>query len=130
MGAFGKGAGRCGCYKQVTLPNEPLTGHQLMMAAQVKAIVLSEIGDQWHRTNLHRVSRRESLVEPEYLKFIDVTTEQPFHAWLVLRDCPGNGYGIIYDECSATFGLVQFADGHEPCLIGLYGDFFTTLEAM
>ena len=76
-----------------------------MMAAEVKAIVLLEIGDQWHRTNLHHVSLRECLVEPEFLKFIDVTTEQPFHAWLVLRCSPGNGYGIVYDECSARFGL-------------------------
>ena len=102
-----------------------------MMAAQVKTIVLSKIGDQWHRTNLHHVNLRECLVEPEYVKFIDVSTEQPVHAWLVLRECPfGNAYGILYDECSASFGLAQFAEGYEPCLIGLYGDFFAALEAM
>ena len=102
-----------------------------MIAAEVKAIVLSEIGDQWNRTNLHHIRLRECLVEPEYVKFIDVSTEQPLHAWLVLRECPsGNGYGIVYDESARSFGLVQFADGYEPCLIGLYGDFFTTLGAM
>jgi hypothetical protein len=101
-----------------------------MMATQVKAIVLSEIGDQWHRTNRPHVSLLECLVEPEYLKFIDVRTERPFHAWLVLRCSPGNGYGIVYDECSANFGFAQFADGYEPCLIGLYGNFFTTLDAI
>ena|SRR5690242_11084356 len=69
-------------------------------------------------------SLRECLVEPEYLKFINVTTEQPFHVWLVLREFPGNGYGIVYEECSASFGFAQFADGYEPCFIGLYGDFF------
>jgi hypothetical protein len=102
-----------------------------MTSAEVKAVVLSEIGDQWQRTNLHHVSLRECLVEPEYVKFIDVRTEQPLHAWLFLRECPpDNAYGIVYDEYSGSFGLAQFADAYEPCLIGLYGDFFTTLEAM
>jgi hypothetical protein len=102
-----------------------------MTAAEVKALVLSEIGDQWRRTNLHHVSLRECLLHPERLTLIDVRTEQPLQAWLVLRACPsGNGYGIVYDELSGTFGLAQFANGYEPCLLGFYGDFFTTLEAM
>lgn len=102
-----------------------------MTAAEVKAVVLSEIGDQWQHTNLHHVSLRECLIEPERVTFVDVRTEKPFEAWLVLREFPsGNGYAVVYDECSGSFGLAQFADDYEPCLIGLYGNFFTTLEAM
>lgn len=102
-----------------------------MTAAEIKAVVLSEIGDQWQRTNLHHVNLRECLVDPEPLSLIDMRTEQPLQAWLVLRECPaGNGYGIVYDEASGTFGLAQFAEGYDPCLLGFYGGFFTTLEAM
>ena len=102
-----------------------------MIAAEVKAIVVAEIGDQWKRTNLHHVSLRECLIEPERITFVDVCNEKPFEAWLVLRESPsGNGYAIIYDEHSKSFGLAQFADGYEPCLIGFYGNFFTTFDAM
>jgi hypothetical protein len=77
------------------------------------------------------VSLRECLVPPEFIRFVDVRTELPFDAWLILRECPsGNGYAVVYDECSGNFSLAQFADGYDPCLIGLYGDCFTTLEAM
>jgi len=37
---------------------------------------------------------------------------------------------VGYDEKSKTFGLLQFAKGFAPCLIGLYGGFFETLDAM
>ncbi len=65
------------------------------------------------------------------MSFIDLH-EKTTNAWLVLLEDPECrlGYGIVYDETANEFGLVQFAVGYEPCLLGLYGDFFSTFEAM
>ena len=66
------------------------------------------------------------------MTFLDASDEKPVDAWLVLHEDPKKefGYAVVYDERSGEFGLAQFAEGYEPCLIGIYGDFFTTLEAM
>jgi hypothetical protein len=40
------------------------------------------------------------------------------------------GYGVVYDGKTAQFGLMQYAEGYSPCLLGLYGGFWETPEAM
>jgi len=93
----------------------------------------AQIGGAWGRSNLHNVNLRECLVEPPRLMtFLDVSDEKPVDAWLVLHVDPKQqlAWAVVYDERSGHFGLAQFAKGYEPCLIGIYGDFFKTLEAM
>jgi hypothetical protein len=103
-----------------------------MNQLEVRSLVLAEIGDQWNRTNLHGVNLRKCLVDPMLMKFTDPRGESSLDGWLVLREHPekNSGYAVVYDEAAGKFGLAQFAEGYEPCLFGLYGDFFTTLDAM
>ena len=103
-----------------------------MLKADISSIVLAQIGEQWHRANLHGVNLKACLVEPELIEFTTVRDEKLTKAWLVLCEHPNkqNGYAVVFDEATGTFGLAQFAEGYDPCLLGLYGDFFSTLEAM
>jgi hypothetical protein len=103
-----------------------------MTAEEVRARVEREIGNQWNRTNLHHVDLRSSLVHPKQLSFVWVDGSRSQNLWLVLREHLGTelGYAVVYDEEGDKFGLAQFADGYEPCCLGIYGDFFTALEAM
>ena len=63
---------------------------------------------------------------------VDVEGENEVDVWLVLVENPEErlGYGVAYDEKAGKFGLMQFAEGYSPCLLGLYGGFWETLEAM
>ena len=103
-----------------------------MTKDDVQKIVLAEIGDQWERSNLHRVDLRRCLVTPEEVAAINVGDEKEMTVWLVLLECPDTrlGYAIAYEEKSHKFGLVQLAKDYQPCLIGFYGGFFDTLEGM
>lgn len=104
-----------------------------MTNAEVRELVHAQIAGRWDRSNLHNVSLRECLIEPPRLvTFSDAATDKPVNAWLVLHADPKQqlGYAVVYDERSGKFGLAQFAEGYAPCLIGIYGDFFTALEAM
>jgi hypothetical protein len=104
-----------------------------MTAAEVRDLVHAQVAGQWNRTNHHKVSLRECLLEPPRLvSMVEVTTESDVEVWLVLLENPkaSLGYAVVYDERSGQFGLAQFTAGYEPCLIGIYGDFFDALEAM
>lgn len=104
-----------------------------MTAEQVEHLVHQQIGGQWNRSNLHHVILRECLVQPpRQMTFVDVASGKPVEAWLVLHTDPKQrlGYAVVYDELAGRFGLAQFAEGYEPCLIDLHGDLFTALEAM
>lgn len=103
-----------------------------MTSDQVHNIVLTEIGDRWAGTNLHGVDLRRCLIQPEQILAVDVVDEKDISVWLVLLENPEArlGYGIAYDEKSGKFGLVQFAKGYAPCLLGLYGGFWDALKAM
>jgi hypothetical protein len=97
----------------------------------ITEIIITEINGKWGRSNLHNVNIRDSLITPEKIKSID-TEDKEVEVWLVLLENPQArlGYGIAYDETSGEFGLLQFAEGYEPFLIGLYGTFFDALDAM
>lgn len=103
-----------------------------MTAAEVSALVESERNGQWDRSNLHGIVLRECVVSPQMIAFRDVSNEKNVCAWVVLHECPpsGPGYAVVYEESSGKIGLAQFTQDYQPCMIGLYGDFFSTLEAM
>jgi hypothetical protein len=84
-----------------------------MTSKQVWAIVQSEIGDQWDRSNLHGVQLRRCLITPEKVHGVDVEGENEVDVWLVLIENPEDylGYGVAYDEKAGKFGLMQFAEG-------------------
>ena len=93
----------------------------------------AEIGSDWSRTNLHSVDLRTALLgEPKIITVLDAAGEKAIQVWLVLEECPGTnaGYGVVYSEQDAAYGLIQFAEGYEPCLFGIYGSFINTFDAM
>jgi len=103
-----------------------------MTSDQVRQLVEAAIGDQWQRSNLHRVDLRTCLIAPRKLTFVTAKDEREVEAWLVLLENPKGtlGFGVAYDEQTRRFGLIQLAKGYEPCLLGLYGGFFDALDAM
>jgi hypothetical protein len=104
-----------------------------MTPAQVKAKILTEIGDRWDFKNAHGVDLRTCLVEPELRDYYDHNqVEPPEKLWLVLEEDPTHhrGYSIIYDEGEDMFGLAIRTQTHKALCIGLYGSFMETLEAM
>jgi len=101
-----------------------------MTGEQIRARVERAINGQWDRTNLHHVDLKRALVPPERLNFVWADGSDAPGLWLVLREGPGPGYAVVYDEESDQFGLAQLADGYAPCCFGLYGDFFAAFDAM
>jgi hypothetical protein len=111
-----------------------------MTASDVQSFVLAEIGEDWSRTNAHRVDLRSCLVEPRRMQIICRTvrdgqvTQETHEMWLVLEERPKtkDGYKIVFDESRKTFGLASpgFPTDAHPCLDGYYGDFWATLEGM
>ena len=103
-----------------------------MTPEEVSSQVQTQIGADWDRTNAHGVDLRRCLVKPQKLTLISAIDDKPAEAWVVLRENPhgGDGYAVVFDEISGEFGLAQFAEGYEPCLLGWYGNFFEALDAM
>ena len=104
-----------------------------MNASELRKRIEDEIGDNWSRTNLHNVDLRTALLsEPRKITVIDAGGQKTIPVWLVLEECPGmnGGYAVVYSEEDAAYGLVQFAEGYEPCPFGIYGSFIATFVAM
>ena len=103
-----------------------------MTEIEIQKMVAATIGDQWDRSNLHGVDLRRCLVPPKQVTAINAGDETETPVWLVLLEAPDTrlGYAVAYHEESKQFGLVQLTKEYAPCLIGLYGGFFNTLEAM
>ena len=121
-------AGRRSLAQGVRRPQIPTE----LTSDQVRQLVEAAIGDQWQRSNLHRVDLRTCLIAPRKLTFVTAKDEREVEAWLVLLENPKGtlGYGVAYDEQTQRFGLVQLAKGYEPCVLGLYGGFYDALDAM
>ena len=105
-----------------------------MTAEEVRQQVVTAIGDDWAVTNWHGVDLRRCLLDvPRTIQMTDVsgTTDQ-LHGWLVLEEHPDThlGYGVVYVESEGQYGLVQFVQTYDPCLMGIYGDFHEALAAM
>jgi hypothetical protein len=104
-------------------------------AAEVQALVLEEIGDDWSLSNAHGVDLRKCLVPPRKVRckntFPELRGGKPFDVWIVLEETPGSpdGYLIIFDEGRQAFGLADWYEGR-PSLCGFYGSFRATLIGM
>jgi hypothetical protein len=107
-----------------------------MTSAEVRAVVEAEVGGDWSRSNWHGVDLRRSLVEPRKVAcrntFPKLNGGKPLPLWIVLEETPGkkDGYLIVFDERQRMFGLAVWGDGDVPVLVGFYGSFLNTLEAM
>ena len=104
-----------------------------MNAIDLRKRIEAEIGNDWSRTNLHNVDLRTALLsKPREITVVDAAGEKAIQVWLVLEECPGTnaGYGVVYSEEDEAYGLVQFSEGYEPCLLGVYGSFTDTFGAM
>ena len=109
-----------------------------MTASEVTALVEQEIDGQWAETNLHGVDLRASLLPPIRTRFISrsvhdgVVREALVDAWLVLEERPDtrDGYKIGYDDQTDEFGIASpgFAHDPHPCIVGWYGEFWTTFK--
>ena len=103
-----------------------------MDAAQVQALVRSQVGDGWNRADWpHGVDLDRCIVDPP--------VRMPFHAawdpaasldlWLVLEEDSGDGYCIAFDEVEEVFGIGTRIEAG-MLLLGFYGSFVETLEAL
>ena len=104
-----------------------------MNASELRKRIEDEIEENWSRTNLHNIDLQTALLsEPREITVIDALGQKKIPVWLVLEECPGAnaGYAVVYSEDDAAYGLVQFGEGYEPCLLGIYGSFITTFDAM
>ena len=125
-------AGRCLSSLREPHESDAVTGSSPMTSKQVHALVVAQIGDQWDHTNLHGVDLRRCILWPESITAMDVRGASECEVWLVLLEIPQTrlGYGIVYDEKTRQFGLVQFTENYVPFMIGLYGGFLDAFEAM
>jgi hypothetical protein len=108
-----------------------------MTSDDVSKRIEAEIGGRWSDSNLHGIDLRQCLVRPTLTKVIHQRVrdgrihEELVEVWLVLEEKPieRNGYKIVFDEDSLSFGLAWSSAPH-PLLFGLYGDFITTMKAI
>jgi hypothetical protein len=106
-----------------------------MTSAEVRALVEAEIGGDWSRSNDHGLSLRRCLVPPRMITCRNTlpasNSSKPPELWIVLEESPSekNGYLIVFDDQQRDFGLALW-DGDTPVLLGFYGNFLDTLEAM
>jgi hypothetical protein len=116
-----------------------------MTADEVRKKVEAEIAGNWDLSNHHGVDLRRCLVRPPVLadyqeqvplayktdaqgrKVVSLWGERPRKLWLVLEEHPDtkNGYDIVYREKTDMFGLAL-----SKGVVGYYGNFLQTLEAM
>ena len=106
-----------------------------MIAAEVRAIIESEIGNDWSQTNSHGVDLRRCLVPPRLVAcrntFPKLDGGKPLQLWIVLEETPAmqGGYLIVFDETRLVFGLADW-DGDTPVFLGFHGTFLNTLRGM
>ncbi len=104
-----------------------------MTAADVKAKIYAEIGDQWNTPHAHGIDLKVCLVEPELRKYRGVREREiPEKLWFVLQEVRNGvkGYAMIYSESMDQYGLAVTDKKDGPIVIGFYGSFMETLEAM
>src|SRR5213592_4861674 len=82
-----------------------------MTSDQVRQLVEAAIGDQWHRSNPHRVNLRTCVIEPRKLTFVTAKDEREVEAWLVLLE---GAFGILEkDEPCFDLPLILRGDERE-----------------
>jgi hypothetical protein len=113
---------------------------QALDEEQVRALVEFQIGDARDATNLHRVDLRTALVPPRRITVIerlvrdDEFDDRLTEVWLVLVEGSEteDGYRIVTALDGSSFGLACAGLTHDEhlVLVGWYGDFMETFEAM
>ena len=104
-----------------------------MDAAEISRLVEREIDGNWSRSNAHGVDLRRCLVTPTKGIYEDCSGSGTIELWAVLEEVPEDqsGYKIVFDERTGSFGLAtRNFPGRPDGLIGFYGSFLETLEAM
>jgi hypothetical protein len=101
-----------------------------MTPEEVQAIVETEIAGDWNRSNPHGVDLNRCLIMPVLGQFVGPPGLSQL--WVVLEEYPDfdSGYKVVFDETSQMFGLACCGVSGENVLIGLYGSFLNTLDAM
>ncbi len=104
-----------------------------MTPAEISALILKEIKNDWDHTNAHGVALRACLVAPELRSFVDVMdSSQIWRLWLVLEENPisRDGYKVVFDERAGVFGLATADECGPDCYLGPYGSFLQALDSM
>lgn len=104
-----------------------------MTAAEVREIIIREIGDDPVRQNAHGCSFDRCLVEPHLIEFENCApgANGTIKLWVVLEENPEtrDGYKIVFEEAAGAFGLAVSGE-KIPVYIGRYGSFMQTYDAM
>lgn len=111
-----------------------------MTNKEVASTVREQIGDDWSKSDSHRVDLSRCLVSPTKINVIarsvqdGKTSDAVIGVWLVLEEDVRNrdGYKIIFEEAANRFGLASpgFPSDAYPILVGWYSDFMTAFEGM
>lgn len=107
----------------------------MLTAEQLRARIVTEIGDNWSHKNGHNCDLKHCLLAVPALQQFETAGDptKTVDLWLVLEEDPLNrdGYKVVYDESTNMFGLAcMFISGRNGHL-GNYGDtFLEALDAM
>lgn len=111
-----------------------------MNSADLRKAIESQINGRWDMTNAHRVDLRTALCEPKLVKAIvlermdNKPAEVMADVWIVLveRHEEKTGYFIVAKSDGSKFGLAieDIRNDKRFTVIGWYGDFLQTFEAM
>jgi hypothetical protein len=109
-----------------------------MTSDEVANIVRSQIGDNWDVRNSHGVDIVRCLVRPVEVDIVfrrvrsGEVSDELLRVWLVLEErvVERDGYKIVFDEGSRSFGLAVAMEDSLPMFLGIYGSFIDALEGM
>ena len=109
-----------------------------MTAGEVRALIVSQVGDAMDKTNLHGLTVRESLLDPVRTKVVypspggNASTGEEVLVWLVLEERQdSSGYKIVYDDGIESFGLATPGkDGHPATVVSSSKSFLFLFEGM
>ena len=101
--------------------------------SDVRNRVEQEIAGDWGRSNAHGVDLKTCLVDPRRQQYRDSFNEsRTLDLWLVLEEDvqTHGGYEIIFDENNCQYGLAITDRNGCRIVLGYYGTFLETFDAM
>ncbi len=104
-----------------------------MDATEISRLIQREIEGGSFISNAHGIDLRRCLVTPTKGVYEDCSGSGTIELWVVLEEVPEDqsGYKIVFDERTGSFGLAtRNFPGRPDGLVGFYGSFLETLEAM
>lgn len=104
-----------------------------MTSDEVRALIEREIAGDWARSNLHGCDLRRCMVDPAQREYDDsFNPPNVVELWLVLEEIPEtrDGYKIVFSAERGVFGLAVPGFTRRDVLIGYYGTFLETYDAM